>query len=280
MRKLLSANFARLWKSKVFWVLEGFCFGFGVFAYILVAINTRNLGQGWLEYEAHAYFYLPVLFIAVIVAIFSCFFIGNDYSDGTIRNKLIVGHSRVNIYFSFLLTVCVASVLFLLAHVLAMLSVGLPFSGAAVLTHVELQPWRIMNVLLTAIVYAAIFTLLSMLDSNKARNVVVSLLVACVLIFAGFYFYGKVSAPEYIQLVTHQSDGSLLLQDGAPNSEHLTGTTRIVYHWITLILPSGSVMLSLDRNLGFDWHNPVLSVVLIVFLNAIGIQLFKKKDIK
>lgn len=280
MRKLLSANFARLWKSKVFWVLEGFCFGFGVFAYILVAINTRNLGQGWLEYEAHAYFYLPVLFIAVIVAIFSCFFIGNDYSDGTIRNKLIVGHSRVNIYFSFLLTVCVASVLFLLAHVLAMLSVGLPFSGAAVLTHAEFQPWRIMNVLLTAIVYAAIFTLLSMLDSNKARNVVVSLLVACVLIFAGFYFYDKVSAPEYIQLVTHQSDGSLLLQDGPPNPEYLAGVNRIVHHWITLILPSGSVMLSLDKRLGFDWRNTLCSVVMILLPTLVGISFFKRKDIK
>ena len=280
MRKLLSANFSRLWKSKVFWVLEGFCFGFGVFAYILVAINTRNLGQGWLEYEAHSYFYLPIMFIAVIVAIFACFFIGNDYSDGTLRNKLVVGHSRVNIYFSFFLTVCVAAVLFLLAHVLAMVIVGLPLSGAAVLTHVELQPWRIMNFLLTAIVYAAIFTLLSMLDSNMARNVVVSLLVACILIFAGLYFYGKVSAPEHIQLVTHQSDGSLLLQDGPPNSDYLTGMTRIVYHCITMILPSGSVMLSLDKSLGFDWRNPLCSVVMILLLTVSGISFFKRKDIK
>lgn len=280
MRKLLSANFSRLWKSKVFWVLEGFCFGFGVFAYILVAINTRNLGQGWLEYEAHNYFYLPVLFIAVIVAIFACFFIGNDFSDGTLRNKLIVGHSRVNIYFSFLLTVCAASVLFLLAHVLAMLIVGLPFSGAAVLNDVELQPWRIMNVLLAAIMYASIFTLLSMLDSNKARNVVVSLLVAGVLIFAGTYFYGKVSAPEYIQMVSQQSDGSLLLQDGPRNSEYLTGMTRIVYHWITLILPSGSVMLSQDKRLDFDWRNPLCSVVMILLLTVVGISFFKRKNIK
>lgn len=280
MRKLLSANFSRLWKSKVFWVLEGFCFGFGILAYILVAINTRNLGQRWLEYEAHVYFYLPILFIAAIIAIFACFFIGNDYSDGTLQNKLVVGHSRVNIYFSFFLTVCVASVLFLLAHVLAMLIVGLPLSGAAVLTHVELQPWRIMNLLLTAIAYAVIFTLLSMLDSNMARNVVVSLLLAGVLIFAGIYFYGKVSEPEYIQLVTPQSDGSFLLQEGSPNPEYLTGMTRIVYHWITLILPSGSVMLSLDKHLGFDWRNPLCSVVMILLLTVVGISFFKRKNIK
>ena len=137
-----------------------------------------------------------------------------------------------------------------------------------------------MNFLLTAIAYAAIFTLLSMLDSNKARNVVVSLLSAGVLIFAGIYFYGKVSAPEYIQLVTPQSDGSLLLQDGPPNPEYLTGTTRMVYHWITLILPSGSVMLSLDKSLGFDWQNSVCSIVMIFLLTVAGIFFFKQKDIK
>lgn len=280
MSKLLSANFTRLWRSKVFWVLEGFCFAFGVFVYTLVAINTRNIGQGWLEYEAHSYFYFQILYIAVVIAIFACFFIGTDYSDGTIRNKMIVGHSREMIYLSFFFTVLTAAFFFVLAYLLAVLLIGLPFSGVAVLTHVEAQPWRIMNFLLTAIAYAAIFTLLSMLDSNKARNVVVSLLLACVLIFAGLYFYGKVSAPEYIQMVTPQSDGSLLLQDGPPNPEYLTGMTRMVYHWITLILPSGSVMLSLDKRLNFDWQSSLCSVVIILLLTVVGISFFKRKEIK
>lgn len=280
MRKLLSANLSRLWKSKIFWVLEGFCFGFGVFVYALVAYNTRNLGQGWLEYNAHAYFYFSVLFIAAIIAIFACFFIGTEYSDGTIRNKLVVGHSRGEIYLSFFLIVCLASVLFLLAYVLAVLVIGIPLSGTAVLTHVELQPWRIGNSLLITVEYAAIFTLLSMLDSNKARNVVISLLIAGVVILLGMMAYGRLSEPEFVVRAVMQADGSMLLEDGLPNSQYLTGTIRTVFEWITAILPSGSVMLSLDKNLGFDWRNPVLSVILLVLLTAIGCGIFKKKDIK
>lgn len=280
MRKLLSANFARLWKSRVFWVLEGFSFGFGVFAYALVAYNTRNLGQGWLEYEVHSYFYLWVLYIAVIIALFACFFIGTDYSDGTLRNKMIVGHSREEIYLSFLLTTFTAAFFFVLAYLLAVLLVGLPLSGRAVLTHVQAQPWRLLGCGLVIVEYAALFTMVSMLGSDKARNLVISLLIAVILIFSGMMAYGKLSAPELIRIVIPQSDGGILLKDGDPNPEYLTGGIRTFFGWLTAILPSGSMMLSLDKNLSFNWRNPVCAVALTTLLNVIGIGVFKKKDIK
>lgn len=277
MRKLLSASFARLWKSKIFWTLEGFCFGFGVFAYALVAYNTHNLGPGWLEYEAHNYFYLLQIFIAVMIALFACFFIGTDYSDGTLRNKLSVGRSREEIYLSFLLTTFAAAFFFAAAYLLAVLLVGLPLSGTAVLTHVQAQPWRLLGCGLVIVEYAALFTMVSMLDSDKARNIVISLLIAVILIFSGMMAYGKLSAPEYIQIVVPQSDGGILLKDGAPNPEYLTGTIRTVFAWLTTILPSGSTMLSLDKNLSFDWRNPICAATLTALLTVIGIVFSKRK---
>ena len=38
------------------------------------------------------------LIIGFIVAIFCSWFLGTDYSDGTIRNKIIAGNSRLKIY--------------------------------------------------------------------------------------------------------------------------------------------------------------------------------------
>ena len=144
----------------------------------------------------------------------------------------------------------------------------------------ELKPWRIMNYAFVIIEYTAMFVLLSILDSNKARNVIISLLVAFSVIIIGMMLYGRLSQPEFVNHVVVLPDGGIELKQGAANSKYLSGSIRTVVEWFTLILPSGSVMLSLDRNLGFDWRNPVISVVLIAFLNAIGIQLFKKKDIK
>ena len=116
--------------------------------------------------------------------------------------------------------------------------------------------------------------------SNKARNVVISLLVAVSVIMIGMMLYGRYAQPEFVNHVVALPDGGIELKQGAANSKYLSGTTRTVVEWFTLILPSGSVMLSLDRNLDFDWRNPVLSVILIVVLTSIGIWLFKKKDIR
>ena len=280
MRKLLSANFSRLWKSKIFWLLESACFILNAIVYVLVAVNTKNLGQGWLEYNAHAYFYLPILFTAVLIAIFTCFYIGTDYSDGTMRNKLIVGHSRRNIYISYFLTTAAADMLFILAYLLAVFIIGLPLSGSAVVTCVEMQPWRILNILLFLLEYTALFVLLTITDSNKARNVLVCLLTAVVLILLGMIVYGRYSQPEFINSVVSLRDGGIKLQQGAPNHKYLTGATRTVFEWITLILPSGSVMLSLDKNLGFDWRIPIISALMALMLIWIGIRLFQKKDIR
>ncbi|MGM9628442.1 MAG: ABC transporter permease subunit [Faecousia sp.] len=280
MRKLLSANFARLWKSKVFWALEGLCFGFGVFAYALVAYNTHNLGQGWLRFNAHSYFYLWFFFIPFVIGVFTSFFIGTEYSDGTLRNKLTVGHSREEIYSAFLLTTMAAAFLFVLAYLLAVFLVGLPFSGAAVLTPVQAQPWRLFHCGLILLEYAALFTLFSMLDSDKARNLIVSLLAAGILIVGGMLVYRRLTATEFIQLVIPQSDGSLLLKDDAPNPEYLTGRIRMVFTWLTNLLPSGAMMLSLDKRLGIDWRTPCCAVSLNALLTTLGIRLFQKKDIK
>lgn len=279
MRKLLLANFSRLWKSKIFWLLEIFCFAFGVFSYTLVAINTRNLGHGWLEYNAHTYFYLPIMFLPAIIAIFSCFFIGTDYSDGTIRNKLIVGHSRSSIYLSYLLTTSIAVIFFVVAYLFAVIIVGLPLCGSAVITHVQLH-WRVFNLLLILIEYACLFVLFSIMDSNKARNVVISLLVAFLVILIGMMFYSRYMQPEFVNHVVSLPDGGIVLKKGAANSKYLSGTIRTVFEWVTLTIPHGSALLSLDKNLDFDWRNPSISVILIFVLNFIGMQLFKKKDIK
>ena len=69
--------------------------------------RTCDPAQGWDIDEA--LFQFPMIH-GVMLAAFVPLFLGADYSDGTIRNKLIAGHRRSGIYLSDLL-VCLLSVL-------------------------------------------------------------------------------------------------------------------------------------------------------------------------
>ncbi len=280
MRKLLSANFSRMRKSRIFWVLTAFCFLFGSFAYGLAAYNVQVLGLGWMEFNAHAYFYMQMLYIGAVIAVFSSFFLGTEYADGTIRNKLAVGHDRVSLYLSNLITIVTAGILFQLAYLLAVVLVGIPFAGLVSVTCVELQPWRLISCLLVTVEYGALFTLIPMLDSQKARGVLISLLVAGIVALAGMLVYGRLSQPEFETLAWVQADGSYILKERMPNSKYLTGRIRTVFEWLNACIPSGSVMVSLDRNYTFDLRNPLCTVAGSALITVLGASLFRKKDIK
>lgn len=97
MNKLLRANFSRLWKDTVFWVVTLFMFGLGIFT---VGAQYFDI----MRYNANIPFNNALFSYAAVVgcgsAIFSSLFFGTEYSDGTIRNKLIVGHLRSSVYLS------------------------------------------------------------------------------------------------------------------------------------------------------------------------------------
>ena len=78
-----------------------------------------------------------------------------------------------------------------------------------------------------------------MLDSNKARNVIISLLIAASVLIVGMMLYGRYSQPEFVNHVVVLPDGGIELKQGAANSKYLSGSIRTVVEWFTLIIPSG-----------------------------------------
>lgn len=280
MRKLLSANLSRLWKSRLFWMLNGICFSIGVFIYSLVVYNTHNLGQEWLLYSSHLYFFLQILYVGIIIAVFTSLFIGTEYSDGTVRNKIVVGHSRQEIYTAFLLTSILASFCFTLAHQLALVVVGIPFAGIGVIAGVHAPVWRLGCCMLIIIAYAAMFTMISLMDSHKARTAVVSILLALLIILGGMMLHGALSEPQFDSHMVMQTDGTFVLEEGLLNPRYIGGNLRVIFEWITAVIPAGAAMMSLDKNALFDWRIPVCLIGLISVLTVSGLTIFKKKDIK
>lgn len=102
MTKILSAYLSRLWKDKFFWLAMLFMAGFGVFLTLNQYNNQQLLQQrGLVEttdlaLEQYCFFFQWV--IGGVAALVSSLFLGLEYQDGTLRNKLIAGHSRTSVY--------------------------------------------------------------------------------------------------------------------------------------------------------------------------------------
>lgn len=127
MRKLLSADLYRLKRDKVFWI----CF-LGMLLYTVLGM-LGNCGQALRDtasftYTLDMFYFIYNLPIGLLIAVFVSMFLGAEYGDGTIRNKLIVGHTRRDIYLANLVTNMVGGSLLLLAGLIGGLC-GIPFMG-------------------------------------------------------------------------------------------------------------------------------------------------------
>jgi hypothetical protein len=255
MSKLLSANFSRLCKDKIFRLCTVVLLVFVVFIVLQGAYvdKIRDLGRD-LDYY---YFHLP-MYLELFMPVFISLFLGTEYSDGAIRNKLIVGHTRTEIYLANLLTCFGGSMIFFIVWAVGGL-VGIPYFG---LWSVGIGGWLklMFIILLTILAAASVLTLISQMITNKAINAVVVIFAALALIILGNYFYNTLCEPEtMVSYMKINSDGTVEFGDEIPNPAYISGTLRIVYHVILNILPTGQQMWIADEEV----TQPVLMCIIL-----------------
>jgi len=95
--KLLNAGFTRLRKNKLFWLLTLFSIVLALFM-IYFRYNDMKAYEDTVAVEQLMFNYSTI--IGIVMSIFTSLFLGVEYSDGAIRNKISIGHKRVNIYLS------------------------------------------------------------------------------------------------------------------------------------------------------------------------------------
>lgn len=126
MRNLLSAHFARLWRSSWFWI------GAAVmawFSWSLVSSARNRIAYGEPVSVLESTLYYPQL-LAVVLPVFAAVFLNGDYYYGTIRNKLVTGRSRTAVYLADLVLVFAVGLFYALIYLFINLGLGLSLVGA------------------------------------------------------------------------------------------------------------------------------------------------------
>jgi hypothetical protein len=282
MNRLLSANFARLWKNKVFWFGTAVMF---IWASLLLIADYRTISTVP-EYintlDDYFFKYAPV--IGGLCAVFISLFIGTDYSDGAIRNKITVGHSRKAIYLSNMIVGAAAVIVMNAAYILAVLAVGVPLFGWPESGVLDILAYLLIT-LFMIVAFVSIFTLTSMLNQNKASAVVTSFLVFLAILFLAGYCYGRLNEPEMTSGgIVITSDGntqfSSYSSEPSPNPYYISGNIRVIYEFLRDFLPTGQGILMSGMEVT---HPPLMllySLIVITVTTIVGIFIFKRKNLR
>lgn len=280
MRNLLRAGFVRLWKNKMLWLSCGL-----VMIATLAAVWTRY-SEG-LRYGSHSSldsaFIYYVLFIVILIPIVCTLFVGVEHSDGTVRNKLIVGHSKEGVYLSNLILCSAASLIICTFAVVPGLCLGLPLLGGFAMGSARALLF-FLAVYTLALVWAALSNLLAMLASRRAIAIVTAVLSALCLLLAGVYLDGRLSAPPTLQGYELSENGELAQSEPRPNPRYIPeGPVRNAFQFLCDFTPGGQTLQHIQFA-GRAADRPELLIaydgLIFTAATAAGALLFRHKDLK
>lgn len=261
MSKLLKSNFVRLRKSPVFWL----ALVAATVNPLYTVLNNYYYGKLWehhfppdsaLMMAAGGYIF------PIALAVFIALFIGTEYQDKTIRNKLIVGHTRTSLYLSNLITCVAAALTMYAAGLVAAVAAGIPLLGSYEATAKILLP-QIGCTLLSVAALAAIYTLLAMLITNLMASGIFTLLVSVWLVYLPQVLWNRVCIPI--------------------EELRSTGAAYTIYNVLYDTLPTCQLYRyspysdEMPENL---WIFPIYSMLIIAVTTVIGVLCFQKKNLK
>lgn len=279
MSKLVRANMIRLWKSKIFWLCMGGMLIYAVVFMLDAGRKTFSVLTGE-AYTLEYYYFQFLLYISFFFAVVTSIFLGTEYSDGTMRNKLIVGHTRTNVYLANLIVTFVAGLLIMGVWFIGALA-GVPSLGFFTFTPDKLVVYFLFCVLLAAS-YSAINTFVAMLSSSKTVTVLISLVLTFVLLLSTSLLYNSLEAPETINTLSGitLSGQEPLVGEEIPNPRYIGGTTRTIFQMLLEFLPTGQSVKVAYLKIEHPIVMILSSTVVTVGVSALGIVLFRKKDLK
>lgn len=281
MRKLLNADLSRIKKENIFWLclivmyIGSVVFGWMNFSTTLL-YDERFL-QDTIYVEDILFNLFPMM--GAVCAVFISLHIGAEYEHDTIRNKLAVGHTRLELYTSNLIACTAASLAICLGMLLISGIFGYIFFKKFYLSWQELSFMILCCILVTA-AFSAIFVSLATTIPNRAISVTISVVIFFLLVFVASFIGTRLMEGQMTyENMTITMDG-IQYGDLVENPAYVSGIRRTVYEFIYDFLPTGQAKAMNGMNFDRCTRWPITSAVVLVVSTVLGYYSFCKKDIK
>ena len=275
MRRLLRADIHSLFLDKVFIALAVFSFILGLTLPVLGLVNEIRYNE-YKEFEDYFFFFLPVF--SLMISSYVSIFVGKSFDWGTVKNKITVGHSRRDIYLSFLIVSMVGTLVFIALFLI-------PYSvfGSLVYEDMSISFKALVLVLISAVLVLLSVTAISVALMETIGSRVISMIVSLFVVFAllliGNYAEELLNEPEMISNSMIMVDGAFQFADPYPTPRFLAENKRWIYEALRDATLGGQ--MSQIMNMECDWIRVSLySVFSSILATLVGCIIFSRKDLK
>ncbi len=272
MIKLLRADFARLFKTPSYWICAAVSLVLCVLNIVLSYLTNNELSE-----SIGTFMFKDGSNIMLFSAVFASIDIGTDYSCGTIRNKIIVGHKRGGIYLSNLIITSAGALIMRVLSWICEAAFGLIVGGKLGMPAGRLALLMTVSAF-SLIAVCSVFTFIGMVISSKSTGIVASILTLMALVIGGAIILELLNQPEFISEYSSASGG--WTAELVPNPLYITGALRDVFTVINDVNPGGQAV-QLELGMPHDPHfMPLYAVGVTVVMTVVGLAVFRKKDLK
>ena len=190
MNNLFHAELYRYKQSLLFWCTVCAAIVAGI-VYGLEVINNGTFDD---------MFIVPLF---VLLATFFSLSIGREYSDGTIRNKIIAGKTKSTIYLSRIYLNLIVTTLFVLMYLIPF--VAITFTSVLTKIPTNLLLWIVLGFFLLNFVWAILFTVVSTLITSREVASIINFVLIIVIMFAAYQAEHMIGQQQFLGSYTEST---------------------------------------------------------------------------
>lgn len=276
MSNLMSANLIRMRKNVWFLFSLLFMFCLGVAAVIDFYREIVKYDSDHTPDKGFGGYIIPV---CILLAVLCCIFCGEEYDEGTIRNKVSAGLSRNKIYLSQLLSCFAAGISMSLVYLIPETILGVILLGDFYRSTDELLAYLLSGILLTAACVSVYCLIIAAIQSRNAGTVI-TILILLVTVYFGIILKQRIDMPSEYSRVAYDDEAGEYVILWYDNPHYPKGALRIFLETMYVFLPSTQayqIFYMTSENIpGLMISSVIISVLSILT----GLKIFRKKDLK
>ena len=257
MLNMLKVDFIRLRKSSAFWLL---LFGMLIIAFVFMIIQKTAMDY---SVPLSRVIFLPMSMYGLAVSAFISTFVGTDFSDGFIRNKLLFLNNRNNYVISQIIVCCTACAIVYVIITAFSAGVGYFFFENNV-KGIDSIRFFLLG-FGTSLVSGCLFCVITILCRNKTRAIICCMGLA------------------FLTLVLAMHTNSILVQtmykNGILNPNYIDGFRRVLISILHDLNPCGQASQLSSWKVWHPIRMMIMDIILICSLSTLGCLVFQRKDI-